>query len=352
MCTGVEITAAMAAAAPYIAATSAAVGVGSTVYGATQSSAAQSRAADAVRQQNITAQQAQNQAFQERSAATRRQGDAQFGTAQRETQDRTVAAQAMRTGQAAALERQRQTLEAENATAEQLRGQGDARARELLAATSGQVQDQSQQGYQDRAAEILAATQADTPMSPEATNPDGSGAESSTNDGATKVALARRMGLAAANVRQYGKDLARVGSYGQPFADTSQAIQANQGGIMPAQNAARLLASGAGTRLLPSQMAYTGATNTGQSEDALIRQRAAQENQLAGLDFGNTTGLANLGQTDTTTDAANKTRQATSDAEWQKQIGGLFAGLGSLGSYGAGMYGPNLRTAFSPTKPT
>jgi len=344
MCTGVEITAALAAAAPYIAATSAAVGTGATLYGAQQSSQAQSRAAQAVRDQNLATSQAQNQAFQQRIAATKAQSDAQFATGQRENQDRTTQALATRAAQMGALERQNQTVNAENQTADQLRAAADARAQELLQGTVAPgVMDRSQQNARDQAAAVLAASQASTPVGPDATDPSGSGtSSSSTSDPEAKTALARRMGLAAANIRQYGADIAKVSSYGQPLLDTGRAITENKTALMPQEAAQALLSGGSRVRLLPSQVAYRNATDYGGAADQLIQQRAAGENQYAGLQFANTTGTADLGQSDATTRANNIATQAKSDAEWQKQMAGLISGLGNVGAYAAGRYGPAI----------
>jgi hypothetical protein len=342
MCTGAEILPALAAAAPYIAATSAAVGTGATLYGAQQSSQAQSRAAQAVRDQNLATSQAQNEAFNQRMQATRDQSDAQFATGQKEIQDRTTAAMATRSAQMSALDRQNQTVTAENQSAEQLRTAADQRAQELLTQTSGPTLDQSQQGAQDRAAALLASSQAPGPTGPVATDPSGSGASTSTNDPVMKTAIARRMGIAAANIRQYGGDIAKVASYGEPLSDVNLAIKGNQTNIMPTQEAAKLLASGSQIRLLPSQVAYTNATDYGGAVDQSIQQRAAGENTFAGLKFSNTTGGANLGQSDADTRAANIAAQAKADSAWQSQVAGLFSGIGNLGLYGAGRYGPAI----------
>jgi hypothetical protein len=353
MCLGPEVAAALAAAAPYIAATSAAVGTGATLYGAQQSSAAQSRAAEAVRQQNAATTQAQNQAFLERMAATKAQSDAQFATGQRETQDRTTQAMATRAAQNAALDRQNQTVNAENQTADQLRAAADQRAQELLQSTTAPGgMNQSQQGAQDQAAALLAASQAPGPTGPVATNPDGSGASTSTNDPVMKTALARRMGIAAANIRQYGADIAKVASYGQPLQDTGQAITENRTAIMPEQEAAKLLASGSAVRLLPSQIAYRNATDYGGAVDQAIQAKAQGENTYAGLKFGNVTGGANLGQSDADTAAANKAAQAKADTAWQTQVAGLYSGLGNLGAYAAGRYGPAILPGASGQTPS
>jgi hypothetical protein len=157
-----------------------------------------------------------------------------------------------------------------------------------------------------------------------------------------KTAIARRMGIAAANIRQYGGDIAKVASYGEPLSDVNLAIKGNQTNIMPTQEAAKLLASGSQIRLLPSQVAYTNATDYGGAVDQSIQQRAAGENTFAGLKFSNTTGGANLGQSDADTRAANIAAQAKADSAWQSQVAGLFSGIGNLGLYGAGRYGPAI----------
>jgi hypothetical protein len=250
---------------------------------------------------------------------------------------------ATRAAQNAALDRQNQTVNAENQTADQLRAAADARAQELLQSTAAPgVFDKSQQGAQDQAAMLLAASQAPGPTGPAATDPSGSGASTSVNDPVMKTALARRMGIAAANIRQYGSDIARVASYGQPLHDTGQAVTENQTAIMPTQAAEKLLAGGSNIRLLPSQIAYRNATDYGGAVDQLIQQRAAGENQYAGLQYGNTTGSANLRQSDADTQAANAAAQAKADAQWQQQVAGLYSGIGQLGLYGAGRYGPAI----------
>lgn len=319
-----------------------ALSAGTAAYGAVSSSNAQKAQANAISQQNYATQQAQNAAFNQRMQASREQSDAQFTTSQREMTDRAAAAAAMRQAQMAALNRQNQTVTSENQTAEALRAQGDQRAQALLDATNRQAQDQSQQGFQDRAAALLASVQAPTATGPEATDPSGSGASTSSNDSVTKEATARRMGLAAANIRQYGQDIARVASYGEPLQNVEQAVMANKIGIMPAQNADQLLRAGAGVRLAPSQIAYRNATDYGGAVDAAIQARAQGENTYAGLKYGNSSEMADLGQSDATTAAANRYKQTVADAQWGQQVAGLISGLGNIAAYGAGRYGPDV----------
>jgi len=333
MCEPISMTTALTAAGLALSA-------GTAVYGAAQSSNAQTTQANAIRDQNYATQQAQTQAFNQRMAATRAQSDAQFNTAQRENTARTTQAAATRQAQMAALDRQNQTVNAENTTADQLRAQADQRAQELLQSTTAPgTMDKSQQGAQDQAAALLAASQAPGPTGPAATDPSGSGASTSTNDPVMKTALARRMGIAAANIRQYGADIAKVASYGQPLQDTAQAITGNQTAIMPAQTAEKLLQSGSAVRLLPSQIAYRNATDYGGAADQAIQAKAQGENAYSGLAFGNATGSANLGQSDSDTAAANRAAQAKADAAWQQQVAGLYSGLGNLGAYATGRYG-------------
>ena len=310
-----------------------------TAYGAAKSSQAQTQSANAISLQNQQTQQAQNTAFASRLAASQAQSNAQFTVNQQETADRQTAAAATSAAQEAALQRQNQTITQENQTADALRAQGDAQAQTLLQATNQPALNAAQTGQQDQAAALLAASQSGQPTGPVATNPDGSGASTSTNDTATKEALARRMGIAATNIRQYGADIAKVASYGEPLQTVGQAISANQVGIMPAQTASRLLGSGAAVRLLPSQIAYTNATNYGQAQDTAIQSDAAGKLQLAGLQYNDATQTANLGQSDTDTMAANEAAQAQANAKYAGQVGSLFAGIGNLAAYGTGYYG-------------
>jgi hypothetical protein len=149
---------------------------------------------------------------------------------------------------------------------------------------------------------------------------EGAGASTSVNDPVMKTALARRMGIAAANIRQYGGDIARVASYGQPLHDTGQAVTENQTQIMPTQAAEKLLAGGSNIRLLPSQIAYRNATDYGGAVDQMIQQRAAGGTSI-GLQF--TTGSANR-DSPTPTPIPPTRRRRQADAAWQQQVPGCL----------------------------
>jgi hypothetical protein len=105
------------------------------------------------------------------------------------------------------------------------------------------------------------------------------------------------------------------------------------------QVADKLLSSGTPIRLLPTQLAYRNAGDFGQAETSAIQSNTQGQLQLAGLDYGNTTGAANLGQQNANVAAANTAAQAKQDALWGQQMGGILSGLGNLGMYGAGYYG-------------
>jgi hypothetical protein len=353
----VPTAATVAAAAPWVAGGSALLGAGSTILGASQQANAQRQAADAIATQNRATQQAQIQGFSERLDASNRQNQAQMAIATRQQGDRETARQIMRENQEAALRQGDKTLAQENTTADQLRGRGDAVAQDLLTATSGTAFDKSRSDYQTNAENLLAANLKGSAVDPYMTNPAGGGSGgtgdasatvtdtgSSSSDPAVRDATARRMGLAAANIRQYGKDLARVGSYGQPLVATGQALGEAQGGIMPIESAAKLLYGGAAQRLVPSQLRFRQAGEEGAQEIGAIDQRANSLRDVAALGYSNDTTLANLGQSNSSVNAANVARQTTSNAEWEKQMGGLFSGLGGIGLYGGGMYGPNVRS--------
>ena len=114
---------------------------------------------------------------------------------------------------------------------------------------------------------------------------------------------------------------------------------------MPAQTAAQLLRSGSSIRLLPSQVEYGNAPrNTARPPTPRSRPGRRARTPYSGLQFGNATGTANLGQADTNTAASNVAKQTTADADYQKQFGALLAGLGNLGAYGAGLYGGGTGT--------
>ena len=327
-----------AGAAAAISAAAAVAGTGASLYGATQSSAAQAKAANAIAAQNQATQQAQNLAFGQRLAAGNAQTDAQTAAMQQTMADRNAATAQMRTAQSSAQDQQKAVLDAENQQQDALRARGDQAAQDLLAQTSQPTLAAGQTNAQNQAALLLGQV---APSGPQPNDPRGTG-----DDTATKNAVSRRLAEAATNVRNYGSKVAAVNAYSQPTFDVNQAITDNKTGIMPATTAESLLRAGSATRLLPSQIAYRNAGDLGAAMDELIRSRGQGALDTASLSYGNATDIANLGQSDATTLAANKAAQIKQDAAFQQSLGGIVSGVGQLGLYGAGYLGGN------PLKPT
>lgn len=310
---------------------SAAVGT----YGAYSSAQASKSAANAVAAQNQATTKAQNTAFDQRLTAQSEQGDAQYKTYLQEIADRSTNAQQLHAGQTKALSDQQQVIDAENRQQEAVRAAADQQAQGLLSSTSGQALSQGQQDAQARQEALLAGQVGKSDIaSPDATDP---------NAGSTgsNAAYKQRMAQAATSIRDYGSKIATTGSYAQPISDIGSAIAANKVGIMPAAAASDLLKSGAGVRLLPSQLEYSQAGDIGSATDQLIQSRAQGALTLAGLKANDSTALATLGQSDTDTIAANKTAQAKADADYAKSVGNVISGIGNLGLYGAGYLGGN-----------
>jgi hypothetical protein len=306
-------------------------GTALSAYGAYSSSQAQKKSAQAVADQNYATTQAQNKAFDQRiNAQTQRTSADQTSFLQQIADQQANAAQ-MRQSQASALKDQGSLLSAENQQAETLRANADAQSRQMLDQTSASSLQQSQADAKARAAALMDQTFSD-PGSPNTTAPGGA-------DEGSKGALTRRLSQAATNVRDFGSKIADVGSYNQPLQTIGQAVQGNQFGIMPAQEAGRLLQGGAGVRLLPTQLAYQGAAGTGSAMDQLLSSRGTGQRGINALASGNQIGIANLQQSDADTLAANKTKQAQADAEYAKSVGNVISGVGNLVSYGAGYYG-------------
>lgn len=310
-----------------LAAASAVVSLGGAAYSAN----AQQKAASAISQQNQATTLAQNQAFTQRMAAANAQTEAQSAAMQQTLSDRAAAATQMRTAQMQAQQNEQDVLAAENKQAESLRQTGDTAAQTLLQQTNAPTLQASQAASAQQGALLLgqAAPQGPQPSDPQPT----------AGDTATQAAVQRRMAEAASNVRAYGSKVAAVTAYGQPLQDVSQAISANQTGIMPAQTAEQLLRSGNSTRLLPSQIAFRNAGDLGQAMDSLIASRGQGALDTAGLSYGNAVSTANLQQSDADTIAANRAAQAKADAAYQASIGGIISSVGQLGLYGAGRYG-------------
>jgi hypothetical protein len=297
--------------------------------------------ASAIRDQNLATSQAQQQAFNQRLAASSAQTDAQTAAMQQTMADRQTATAQMRTAQSSAQQQQQSVLDAENQQADALRARGDAAAQQLLHQTNQPTLAADQTNAQDQGALLLGQV---APSGPQPSDPRGTG------DPATTAAVSRRLAEAATNVRTYGSKVAAVNAYSQPTFDVNQAISENKTGIMPATTAESLLRAGSATRLLPSQIAYRNAGDLGAAMDELIRSRGQGALDTASLSYGNATNIANLGQSDATTLAANKAAQIKQDALAQQSLGGIISGVGQLGLYGAGYLGGNPLKS-TPTTP-
>jgi hypothetical protein len=92
-------------------------------------------------------------------------------------------------------------------------------------------------------------------------------------------------------------------------------------------------------RLLPTQLAYQGASSTGSALDQLLQSRGQGQRTVNSLVEGNAVTGANLQQSDANTLAANKTAQIKADTDYAKSVGNVISGIGNLGAYGAGYYG-------------
>lgn len=320
------------AAIPIAMAASALASVG----GAAMSASAQSRSANAIAEQNRQMQLAQNQGFTQRMQAANAQTATQTQVMNQTMADRNAAFTQMRQGQTSAMQQRQAVLAAENQQADVLRQTGDTAANTMLSQTSAPALAGSQDTSQQQAAALLASSTTPPILGPTGTDPN---APSGTTDSATQQATARRLAEAATNIRSYGSKVGAVTSYQAPLTTTASAIAGNQVGIMPAQTAEKLLDTASPIRLLPSQVAYTGATNTGAALDALIQSRGQSGLDAASLLYGNTTGIADITQQDIDTLAANKQKQTAADAAAQASLGGIVSGVGNLGLYAAGYYG-------------
>jgi hypothetical protein len=319
-----------------IAGVSAAASLG----GMYMSNQAQTKQANALQAQNYATQQAQNTAFYDRMAATRRQSDAQSATMQQGIADQAAASDRMRSAQNAAVDQREQLLGATNTQAEALRARGDAAGAALLEQTNKEALDKAQTDRLSQQQLLLDQSGAVPIPGAAATGPTaGDPAAGSTDTSTTDAALSRRMAQAATNIRDYSQEMAKTASYGQPMSTVALATQGTQTGIMPAQVADKLLSGGTAIRLLPAQVAYRNAADAGQAQIAALQSNEQGQLGLAGLDYSNTMGGANLAQADATTIAANKAAQAKQDALWAQQMGGIMSGIGNLGMYGAGYYG-------------
>jgi hypothetical protein len=308
-------------------------GLGTSIYGSAQSASAAKDAAAATARSNQQMREAQNTAFTQRMAATGRQTDAQRASMQQTIADRNAAAALMRQEQGRAIDASKQNLEQENRLAEGYRREGDTAAQTLLTDTDAQAQAKMQAQREAGQNLLLDQNMPVTGPGPGATDP----TEGLTTS--TKTALARRGAEAATNIRDYGAKFARVAAYGAPMFGVGQEITENKFGIMPATAADALLRSGAPTRALPSQIAFRSAAGEGGAMDELIRARGQSQLDTAGLQYGNETSLANLGQSDTYTTAKNTADQAKADAAYKQQIAGIYSQLGNAAIQGAGYFG-------------
>ena len=331
MCEPISLTTAIGLGA-------AALGAGASVYGAVQSSNAQKSAANAISAQNQATSQAQQQAFNQRMQASLAQTAGQTSAMEQTFQDQQAAAAQSGQAQMGALKSYQDVLDTENTQAENLRASGDQQAQQLLDQTNAASLAKAQQDQQTQAATLLAANMPPAPAGPQPTDPSG-GTNAVANDPANQAAGARRTAEAATNIRDYGSKIGALSAYDAPTQAVNLAVQANKTGIMPAETADYLLRSGSNTRLLPSQVAYQAATGEGQTQLGLIASKGQNALDAAGLSYGNATDIANLGQSDADTLAANKAAQAKQDAAYQQSLGGIVSGVGNLGLYGAAYYG-------------
>lgn len=322
---------------PISAGIAAGLGTAASIYGATSSAGAAQDAAAATARSNQQMRDAQNTAFNQRMAATGRQTDAQRASMQQTMADRNAAAALMRQEQTRAVNANQANLAEENARAEALRREGDTQAQRLLTDTDAQAMEKMEQ--QRIAAQNLLLDQNMPTIGP---GP-GPGPTSPTDDNGmstgTRAALARRGAEAATNIREYGSKFANLAAYNAPMFGVGQAVAENKFGIMPAQAADTLLRTGAPIRALPSQIAFRSAGAEGGAMDELIRSRGQSELDTASLQYGNETGIANLGQQNAYTTAKNTSDQARADAAYKQAIAGIYSQLGNAAIQGAGYFG-------------
>jgi len=309
-------------------------GTGLSLMGTMQQSKAAQQAQQAIANQNRMTQLAQNQGFTQRINAGLQQTAGQ-GEAMRQTLEaRDTSATQMRRQQQDALQGFQDTLNAENQRAEEYRRAGDQASQDLLARTNADAQISQQKDREQQALALVQQGQDSQATGPAPTDPN-----SGVQDPVAQAALARRTAQAATNVREYGAKIARAGSYSAVPQETGTAIAANRAGIMPAAFADKLLRAGSDVRLLPSRVNYTGATQMGQAYDTLLQSRGQNALDAAGLSYGNAVDLANLGQSNATTIAANEAAQAKANAEAAQSRARILSGIGNLGIQAGAYYG-------------
>jgi hypothetical protein len=322
---------------PISAGIASAIGTGVSLIGSMQQASAQKDAAQAVADQNRAEQVAQAQAFTQRNQAAQQQTAAQFAASQETLNARGAAADQMRQAQTAAMQRYQDTIGAENTQAEALRQTGDTAAQQLLQQTNTDALAAAQQARQQQT-QAISNQAAQPPPGPTTSDPAGS-TNAVTNDLATGGAAARRTAEAATNIRNYGSRIAAVDAYGAPLQKVGLATADTAYGLMPTVTAANLLRSGSDVRLLPSKVAYGGATSLGQAQDTLLQSRGQNALDAAGLSYGNAVDIANLQQSNADTIAGNISKQRQADDAAKAAQAGILTGVGKLVDYGAGYFG-------------
>jgi hypothetical protein len=309
---------------------SAGVGAATSIAGTAMSASAAADQQRAIREQNQATQAAQQQAFTQRNIAGQAQTAGQTIASQQTLADRSAAADTMREAQMSALKNYQDTINAQNQQSEMLRQTGDVNAQQLLQQTNAQQLAAAQEERQRQAAELL------NPSLPKGPEPSDPGGNAASRDPVQGGALARRTAQAATNIRNYGSAIGTLSSYDAPVNSINLAVAQNRAGIMPAQTAEQLLKAGSATRLLPTQVAYRGATGTGQAQDVLLQSRGQNALDAASLSYGNAVDIANLTQADAEQIAKNRSAQLQANASAAAQTGQTIKGLGNLGLYGAG----------------
>jgi len=305
---------------------------GASIYGAVQQGNAAKQSARAIAEQNAATMEAQNKGFTQRLAATGAQTDAQTEAQRNMLLDETNISNTMRDRQGTALTVQQDILGAMNKEEGGYADAGKQAANLLLDQTDAGHLAQSQTDWQTQAASLLDASS--VPALSGATEPGGTG-----DDPYTKAALARRAAEAATNIRSYGAKAARVSSYAAPLDLLQNETINSATGIMPAQQASKLLVASAPTILEPAQTAWGQAKDFGQASLAAANQAGQGALGLADLQYKNSTDIANLGQANATVTADNIAKQRQADAAWKASMGGVISGIGNLGMQALGYYG-------------
>jgi len=312
-------------------------GAGLSLYGATQQASAAKQQQQAIADANAANQRSQQEGFVARNQAAQQQTAAQLAASEQTMEARNNAATQMRQAQSDAMQRYQDVLKAENEQADTLRQTGDTAAQQLLQSTNAQQLQQTQAQREQEQAQLAAGGVPQTPPGPDVTDPSGS-TNAVTNDLVAGGAAARRTAEAATNIRQYGARIARADAYGAPLQWVGLNIADTGYGIMPAEVADRLLRGGSGTRLLPTQIAYGGATSLGQAQDQLLQSHGERALEGAALSYGNAKDLADLRQSNEETATKNTELQAEANASAKASTGKIISGIGGLALQGAGYF--------------